>query len=97
MHRFIMNAPADAVVDHVHGKTLDNRKSELRITNLSVNNHNRVNKPPSNVHWHRQNEKWRVRFMIRRQLRDFGCFTSLPEATEVAAAIRQRLRRGELV
>lgn len=29
MHRQIMHTPADQIVHHIHGRTLDNRKSQL--------------------------------------------------------------------
>lgn len=41
MHRFIMNCPAEMIVDHINGDRLDNRKSNLRICN---NQQNSVNK-----------------------------------------------------
>lgn len=97
LHRFLMNAPDDAVVDHVHGDTFDNRKSELRVTTQSINAHNRSRRPPRNVHWHKQNKSWRVTFMIDWKRRDFGLFKSLDEAKSVASSVRERLVRGEAV
>lgn len=37
MHRYIMNAPDHLEVDHVHHNTLDNRRSELRLTTKPQN------------------------------------------------------------
>ena len=41
LHRFILNAPSDRLVDHKDGKTLDNRKLNIRIATYTENNRNR--------------------------------------------------------
>ncbi len=41
LHRQIMNPPADRVVDHRFGDTLDNRKQNLRIVTQAENMRNR--------------------------------------------------------
>lgn len=40
MHRVVLNAPASAVVDHVNGDGLDNRRDNLRIVTVAQNNYN---------------------------------------------------------
>lgn len=40
LHRFIMNPPADMVVDHINHDKLDNRKSNLRICTIQENTWN---------------------------------------------------------
>ena len=41
LHRFLMDAPAGKVVDHRHHRTLDNRKSQLRVCSQGDNLRNR--------------------------------------------------------
>jgi len=41
LHRFVMRAQRGILVDHIHHRTLDNRKSELRKTDISGNALNR--------------------------------------------------------
>jgi len=40
MHRIIMNCPPGLLVDHINGNGLDNRKENLRIVTVEVNNNN---------------------------------------------------------
>lgn len=44
LHRQIMQAPDNLVVDHVNGNVLDNRKSNLRVVTQAFNGHNRHNR-----------------------------------------------------
>jgi hypothetical protein len=41
LHRFLLNAPAGVHVDHRFNRTLDNRKSEIRLATPSANQLNR--------------------------------------------------------
>jgi hypothetical protein len=41
LHRFVLDAPAGAIVDHINGDKLDNRRENLRIVTAQVNQANR--------------------------------------------------------
>lgn len=65
MHRVIMDAPRDKDVDHVNGNGLDNRKSNLRLVDDSVNQQNRHRMSLNTsgyrgVTWDKQSKKWRA-------------------------------------
>jgi len=69
LHRVLTEAPDETVVDHINGDTLDNRKSNLRVTNRFVNMHNvqgpsRNNKAGVlNVHYDTSTNLYRISVM----------------------------------
>ena len=67
MHRAIMQPPKGLVVDHINGDKLDNRRSNLRVVEYSVNSINRhCGKRPNSsskyhgVFWDNSKQKWRA-------------------------------------
>jgi len=63
MHRIILNTPKKMITDHINRNTLDNRKSNLRIADKSLNSINRgIQKNNTSGHkgisWNKQKNKW---------------------------------------
>ncbi len=68
LHTFIVNPPANKVVDHINGNPLDNRKSNLRVATRGQNNMNRganrthrgkfTTSPYKGVSWDKRRSKW---------------------------------------
>ena len=88
LHRFLMNAQPGDIVDHINRDTLDNRKSNLRITNQSVNVRNseirRDNKTGhKGISLCKQTGMYRVEIQLHgRRYRNFGRFPTLELAVE---------------
>ncbi len=87
MHRQIMayklntelcNLPADLVVDHINGNSLDNRKANLRLATQQQNlwNSNRGKNTGSSrykgVTWDKSRARWRVRIKHKGRKLSFG-------------------------
>lgn len=88
--RIIMNAQKGQVVDHKDGKTLDNRKSNLRICTQLDNGKNvtlrRNNKSGhKGVCWykHHNYNKWKAYIMVDGNFMNLGYFDDLNEAIRV--------------
>lgn len=69
LHRFIMNAPKDKLVDHINGDGLDNRRVNLRLCTKSENMRNRnktkINKSGyKGVYFETQTNKWKAQINI---------------------------------
>lgn len=58
LHRFIANAKKGDIVDHMNHNPLDNRKENLRITNIKNNSRHRSGKNSNNKSGYR-NVSWR--------------------------------------
>lgn len=84
LHRFIMNPPSDMDIDHISHNTLDNRKSNLRITTRLGNHHNRRAKLSRdedllNIYWDDEKGMWNV--IVDNKF--IGYFKDLDEAKSV--------------
>lgn len=84
MHRFILDAPAGAEVDHANGDKLDNRRSNLRLATKSQNNANRgpYTGTYKGVSWHKRDRRWQSQIRINGSQRHLGTF-----ADPVSAAL----------
>lgn len=70
MHRVIVFAPKDKVVDHIDGDTLNNSKSNLRICTVRENSGNRkISKNNAcgykGVHFNKMSKKWQATLQVK--------------------------------
>lgn len=89
LHRYILDAKPDEIVDHIHGKNtiLDNRKCNLRIVTKQQNNINRGiqsnNKSgTTGVRWREDLQKWESRIGYNRKTIMIGIFDNYIDAVK---------------
>jgi len=97
MHRIIMSAPDDKLVDHKDGNALDNQKRNLRICTRAENNRNR-GKAKHNTSGYcgvrRHGKGFQARVRINGKYIHFGVHPTLEEAA-VAYDIGALKHHGE--
>jgi hypothetical protein len=90
LHRVILEASDEMVVDHINHNTLDNRKQNLRICTCFVNIHNPKGLRSTNtsgassVFWHHKSKSWKVKKVIRGRQIYLGTYKEKNEAENVA-------------
>lgn len=82
-------------IDHVNGNPVDNRIDNLREATRSQNNYNTKirtdnNSGHKNVSWHKQRNKWTVRFRIDGKYKSYGLYDCLELASLVASELRAK-------
>jgi hypothetical protein len=87
LHRLLLDAPRNLLVDHVNHDGLDNRRANLRLCNTSQNGGNsRMSRNNTSgykgVGWHKQKGKWRAYIGVDRKLRHLGLFDDPWEAAQ---------------
>ena len=85
LHRFIVSAPSNMLVDHINGNPLDNRKSNLRLVSNQQNLFNTHNKGRGNnqrkgVSFRKDRGKWRAYITLNGKQKTLGLFNSEEEA-----------------
>lgn len=85
MHRLVMDATEDYLVDHINRNPLDNRKSNLRVCTQAENSRN-VGVSQSNttgfkgVYFEKLNNKYRARIKYNGERISLGCYTNAIDA-----------------
>lgn len=98
LHRFLMNPnnTPGIQIDHINHDTLDNRKSNLRITNAGENFRNRTRKNSNNtsgyrnVIWNKSSGKWSVVICKDYKQIHLGSYDDVDEAGRVAEEARKQ-------
>ena len=85
IHRVIMNAPKNKIIDHKNHNVLDNRKENLRLCN-QYNNMANQNLSKANtsgykgVYWSNEKDKWYVKIGYKNNNIHLGYFDNIEEA-----------------
>lgn len=87
IHRVILNAPIDMVVDHINHDPLDNRRENLRICTRAQNNKNlRRNKRNTSgykgVYWDALGGKWATKIRLDNKYIWLGRYDKIEDAAE---------------
>jgi hypothetical protein len=87
MHRLINKTPDDLITDHLNQKKLDNRKSNLRNANKSLNSINRGMQSNNKsgfkgVYWDTWAQKWRAEIILNYKNFRLGRFSKIEDAVE---------------
>lgn len=95
MHRVIMNAPNDLVVDHINHNTLDNRKSNLRIITRGENSQNRKgaqSNSKSGVRGiYKTKYSWKAQYKINGKQVHVGSFKTKEDAEKAIIEARKKV------
>lgn len=88
LHRFLMNAPENKVVDHVNRDVLDNRKSNLRLASKMENVWNSGIRSTNTsgykgVSYRKESKKWKAQINVNGKRVNLGHFESKHDAARM--------------
>ncbi len=99
LHRFLMNAKENEIVDHINRNPFDNRKSNLRIVDKVLNAQNRTeskNNKTSKVRgvdWHEKRQRWRGLVQVNNKRYFVGWFKDFNECVKATETLREEKLR----
>jgi len=88
MHRQVANTPDGLVCDHINGRTLDNRKANLRSVTALQNSWNARKSPQScsskykGITFHKGQQKWHAQICVYGKRKFLGLFKDETEAAK---------------
>lgn len=94
LQRFLLNAPKDLQVDHIHGNKDDYRKSQLRLVTCLQNGQNKHGAPIHSrsgirgVTWKQSKQKWCATVMLNGKSHHLGYYASIEEAEKACIEFR---------
>jgi hypothetical protein len=79
MHRIVMNAKDDEIIDHINNKKDDNRNCNLRIASFGLNTHNKSKSKNASskyfgVCFDKKERKWKSQISYNGKNYNLGCF-----------------------
>jgi len=84
LHRFIMEASKDIIIDHKDGNTLDDRKFNLRECTSSENSMNQKKRKSESgitgVLWNKKTKSWMAYMKIHNKFKNLGYYHDKDEA-----------------
>lgn len=99
LHRLILNAKAGQQIDHINLDITDNRKTNLRIADnsLNQNNKNGYNKYGiKGVEFHKKLNKWSAYFRVNNKQYHSPCYHTKEEAAFARFILEQMFREEAL-
>lgn len=87
MHRLILNAPKNKLVDHIDGNGLNNQRSNLRLCNHRQNLSNQKLRKDNKsgfkgVFWNKRTKKWIANITTNYKSKRIGYFSNKKEAVK---------------
>lgn len=96
LHRWLLNAPTDKIVDHINHDILDNRECNLRLVTNLENMQNRrgaqINSKTGirGVSWDKSKRKWRATLGVNNKHIHVGRFETIEEAEKAVKEARAK-------
>lgn len=81
LHRYLMNAKKEQLIDHINNNRLDNRRENLRFINRTYNGLNR--KGIRGVKWSKKYQKWESIIAVNNKRYWLGYFENFEDALNI--------------
>ena len=99
MHRWLLKAPPELVVDHIDHNGLNNRMQNLRLATFTQNcqNQKRTAKKTSRykgVHWHKRQQKYAAAITANKKRKHLGYFETEIEAAKAYDRAAKKLHKA---